>query len=1025
MSGLHRRTSSAALHYSRIPGNEGQDISLYSSSAANVKERGGGGAYSSVPVNVRPEDELLPEEEEKDGLLSQSPRLNSRQASNKGGRQRSKCRILLLLVVLTSTAIILYALVTGWIEKRDAEKVWGNWKDWAQYGKTAPTVGKLNSSDSSGSEDLFAAPGRLRASSSSISATVLPSRASFLASKAANASSASNVTRGSFSRARMTQVNERVDQGNLSAYRWHETLPELTKLPPYSSSHEGQPRRLIVVGDLHGTYRSLLRLLRGINYTPSHDTLLHTGDILSKSTLENSLHTIRILRKLGAKGVRGNHDQKVLEWRSWMETLGPLDQTSGEVGAKAHTGEEEANVRKGELDSSTRVRPSREDSSSWSGAQDPRNMATKTTTPEPRREKRDWFNWPFRNEDGNGETDVLGESSDSDRYEEAQDSLSSAKTQPTDRRRPSGQRPARLSSPSTKSSSSSLGTASRLSRPTSSSTGSSSSSNLVNTTLLGPLYAHLDPSLTTQERSLLGIQVPSGWEWGSQHFVIARHLSLEDVAYLESLPLTLWVEELNSFIVHAGIVPWNQTPQESFSPFPSSLSTSPLSSTSEASFVPDSKTDRSLAASLRGSLLLLRQNRDPFTLLNLRTLSLVRPASSGESHRNGKVRIKGPPAEWKVSSKSHRASRNQRPWWSAWEYGVSEYEKVTANDKTIGIVYGHWASQGLQAQKHSVGLDSGCVYGRKLSALVLDMSSPSVNESPNPLSSLASTSNVSSSNADPSSYSRSSSPELTTSPSNPSIKARPPLPQGGRLDRVVKASSTSTLSAPTLSSAAAEEASRTGDSPWWRPWKRDNSQDEQRLKGSEGPGVGEDALKLGKRAPPQFRPLGGLEEEKFRLVAAMEEDSSTSSAPVTTMRKSSADSDSTPTSTTVEKHKKHPRKSSTSSLTPPATSSPSITSSLSSDAASRTSLSSRLFPSLLRTSTAVSDIEDDEDTRLRSPGANSEVEMEAEGEEEEEEEQDPESPFSAQQVIYQPLGRDKKVWIVDVDCGSEIEMDTE
>ena len=35
------------------------------------------------------------------------------------------------------------------------------------------------------------------------------------------------------------------------------------------------------------------------------------------------------------------------------------------------------------------------------------------------------------------------------------------------------------------------------------------------------------------------------------------------------------------------------------------------------------------------------------------------------------------------------------------------------------IIYGHWARQGLLKKKNSIGLDSGCVYGHKLSGLCL------------------------------------------------------------------------------------------------------------------------------------------------------------------------------------------------------------------------------------------------------------------------------------------------------------------
>lgn len=35
------------------------------------------------------------------------------------------------------------------------------------------------------------------------------------------------------------------------------------------------------------------------------------------------------------------------------------------------------------------------------------------------------------------------------------------------------------------------------------------------------------------------------------------------------------------------------------------------------------------------------------------------------------------------------------------------------------VIYGHWAMQGLHKTKNTIGLDSGCVYGKKLSAVIL------------------------------------------------------------------------------------------------------------------------------------------------------------------------------------------------------------------------------------------------------------------------------------------------------------------
>lgn len=36
------------------------------------------------------------------------------------------------------------------------------------------------------------------------------------------------------------------------------------------------------------------------------------------------------------------------------------------------------------------------------------------------------------------------------------------------------------------------------------------------------------------------------------------------------------------------------------------------------------------------------------------------------------------------------------------------------------VIYGHWAKQGYHRDEHTIGLDSGCVYGGRLSAYILE-----------------------------------------------------------------------------------------------------------------------------------------------------------------------------------------------------------------------------------------------------------------------------------------------------------------
>lgn len=74
--------------------------------------------------------------------------------------------------------------------------------------------------------------------------------------------------------------------------------------------------------------------------------------------------------------------------------------------------------------------------------------------------------------------------------------------------------------------------------------------------LLGKNWSWLD--LELDELAKLGIVVPKLWTgktrgWGGDHFEIARHLPRKDFEYLVERPLTLHIEELNAYVVHAGM----------------------------------------------------------------------------------------------------------------------------------------------------------------------------------------------------------------------------------------------------------------------------------------------------------------------------------------------------------------------------------------------------------------------------------------------------------------------------------------
>ena len=62
-----------------------------------------------------------------------------------------------------------------------------------------------------------------------------------------------------------------------------------------------------------------------------------------------------------------------------------------------------------------------------------------------------------------------------------------------------------------------------------------------------------------------------------------------------------------------------------------------------------------------------------------------------------------------LDAKGAKAPRGYRPW----------FETRPASEKTT-IVFGHWSQLGLKVREQQVGLDSGCVWGGKLTALRLE-----------------------------------------------------------------------------------------------------------------------------------------------------------------------------------------------------------------------------------------------------------------------------------------------------------------
>lgn len=73
-----------------------------------------------------------------------------------------------------------------------------------------------------------------------------------------------------------------------------------------------QPRTLIV-GDVHGCTGELETLLEQVGFAEGSDRLVLVGDLVARGP--DSLGTLALVRRLGARAVRGNHENKLLAWR--------------------------------------------------------------------------------------------------------------------------------------------------------------------------------------------------------------------------------------------------------------------------------------------------------------------------------------------------------------------------------------------------------------------------------------------------------------------------------------------------------------------------------------------------------------------------------------------------------------------------------------------------------------------------------------------------------------------------------------
>ena len=158
--------------------------------------------------------------------------------------------------------------------------------------------------------------------------------------------------------------------------------------------------------------------------------------------------------------------------------------------------------------------------------------------------------------------------------------------------------------------------------------------------------------------------------------------------WLRNQPLSAWSEQHQLLRVHAGVIPqWNWQKV--------------ISAGEEVSAMIQSNQRREFFQRMYGNKpRRWREDRAGWKRLRLISNILTRMRFCDE-HGRGLYNVSGPPG-------SQRG--DYLPW----------YKHKHRLTRDVRIAFGHWAALGLRVKKRFISMDSGCVWGGKLSALRLE-----------------------------------------------------------------------------------------------------------------------------------------------------------------------------------------------------------------------------------------------------------------------------------------------------------------
>jgi hypothetical protein len=162
---------------------------------------------------------------------------------------------------------------------------------------------------------------------------------------------------------------------------------------------------------------------------------------------------------------------------------------------------------------------------------------------------------------------------------------------------------------------------------------------------------------------------------------LSESLNADQIRYLQSCPVILKVGQIealhgNVVVVHAGLVPGV-----------------PL------------------------------QDQDPISAMTMRTIDLHShmPSKDGKEGPERDEKKKPPPSKSPPARRPTRKLAYNVHWarlWNHFQKMLPEFKEWNDEERTV-VVYGHDSKRGLEVKEWSKGLDSGCVSGGRLTALVV------------------------------------------------------------------------------------------------------------------------------------------------------------------------------------------------------------------------------------------------------------------------------------------------------------------